>query len=128
MYTNIDTDHALEEMAHFLWTSRLCKDVPHAAVIAGLEILMRNNVFRFGDTFWHQQQGTAMGTPPAPPYATLSFGIHELKVVPRFAPSLKSYSRYIDDVLGLWIHDPDPVVDPQNFLAFETSMNFFGNL
>jgi hypothetical protein len=128
MYTNIDTGHALEEIAHFLRTSRLCKDVPHKAVIAGLDILMRNNIFRFGDTFWHQQQGTAMGTPPAPPYATLYFGIHELKIVPRFASSLKSYSRYIDDVLGAWTHDADPAVDRQNYLDFETSMNSFGKL
>jgi hypothetical protein len=32
-------------------------------MIHGLEILMQNNIFQFGDTFWHQKQGTAMGTP-----------------------------------------------------------------
>ena len=128
MYTNIDTDHALEVIAHFLRTSPLCDGLPHAAIIAGLEILMRNNFFRFGDTFWHQRQGTAMGTPPAPPYATLYFGIHELEVVPFFAASLASYSRYIDDVFGCWIHDDDPAIDRQNYLAFEASMNSFGNL
>ncbi len=89
MYTNIDTDHALEVIATFLRTSPLCADVPSDAIIAGLEIIMRNNIFRFGDTFWHQRQGTAMGTPPAPPYATLYFGIHELETVPFFEALLK---------------------------------------
>ena len=128
MYTNIDTDHALEVLAHFLRTSPLCSGASSAAIIAGLEILMQNNIFRFGDTFWHQRQGTAMGTPPAPAYATLYFGIHELEVLPFFSPSLCSYSRYIDDVIGLWSHDEDFAHDRQNFLAFQASMNSFGSL
>jgi hypothetical protein len=128
MYTNIDTDHALEVIATFLRTSPLCAAVPSAAVIAGLEIIMQNNIFRFGDTFWHQRQGTVMGTPPAPPYATLYFAIHKLETVPFFEASLPSYSRYIDDVLGVWIHDPDPGIDRQNYLSFQACMNSFGNL
>jgi hypothetical protein len=41
MYTNIDTDHALEVSAYyFLQTSPLFTGVPHKAIIAGLEILM----------------------------------------------------------------------------------------
>jgi hypothetical protein len=128
MYTNIDTDHALEVIACFLQTSPLCTSMPHAAIIAGLEILMRNNIFCFGDTFWHQQQGTTMGTPLAPPHTTLYFGIQELKVVPRFTPFLRSYSGYINDVLGVWLHNTDPAVDWQNYLTFETSMNSFRKL
>jgi hypothetical protein len=128
MYTNIDTDHALEVIARFLRTSPLCIGAPSAAIISALEIIMRNNVFRFGDTFWHQQQGTAMGTPPAPPYATLYFGIHEIDILALFNNMLPSYSRYIDDVLAAWIHHPNPSIDRQNFLAFQASMNSFGTL
>jgi hypothetical protein len=89
---------------------------------------MRNNIFQFGDTFWHQKQGTVTGTPPAPPYATLYFAIHELKFVPRHGLSLLDYSPYIDDVLGVWIHHPDPETGRQNFLALQDSMNGFGKL
>lgn len=128
MYTNIDTDHALAVIAEFLRTSPLCADAPRAAIVQGLEILMRNNIFKFGDTFWHQTEGTAMGTPPAPPYATLYFGIHELDIVPKYQQSLLDYCRYIDDVLGAWIHHPNPVTDSQNFEAFQASMNCFGKL
>jgi hypothetical protein len=89
---------------------------------------MRNNVFRFGNTFWHQQQGTAMGTDPAPPYATLYFGIHKIYIMAFFKTMLPLYSRYIDDVLVAWTHNPDPGIDHQNFLAFQASMNSFGSL
>jgi hypothetical protein len=128
MYTNIDTNHALEKIAHFLRTSPLCRDCPAGAIICGLEILMRNNVFKFGDTFWIQKEGTAMGTPPAPTYATLYYGIHEMDFVPLFHHSLAAYYRYIDDCLALWIHHPDPIVAQQNLLAFKEAMNSYGKL
>ena len=128
MYTNIDTDHALEKIAHFLRSSPLCRDCPSGAIICGLEILMRHNVFKFGDTFWIQKQGTAMGTPPAPNYATLYFGIHELDIAPRFQSSIAAYHRYIDDCLTVWIHHPDPAVDQQNLTAFQEAMNSYGKL
>jgi hypothetical protein len=66
MYTNIDTDHAMPVIRNFLPLT------PHnEAIMEALDIIMRNNYFQFGDTNWMQRTGTAMGTPPAPMYATL---------------------------------------------------------
>jgi hypothetical protein len=92
---------------------------------------MQNKIFQFGDTFdtfWHQIEGTAIGTPPTPPYATLYFGIHKIETVLKFKLPLLDYSCYIDDVLGIWTHHPDPDTDSQKFLAFQASMNCFGKL
>jgi hypothetical protein len=69
-----------------------------------------------------------MGAPPAPNYATLSFGIHELDIAPLFDEMLAAYFRDIDDCLALWIHHRDPIVDQQNLLAFKESMNSYGKL
>jgi hypothetical protein len=33
---------------------------------------------------WEQISSTGMGTPPAPPWATVFYGIHELQMVPRW--------------------------------------------
>jgi hypothetical protein len=62
---------------------------------------MRCNFFKFGDTYWLQMTGTAMGTPPGCVYATLYFGIWELEIVPFFQANLPFYRRYIDDVFGI---------------------------
>jgi hypothetical protein len=128
MYTNIDTEHALEKIAVFLRTSPLCRGCLANEIIKGLRILMRNNIFQFGDTYWIQEDGTAMGTPPAPDYATLYFGIYELEIGPRFKNSLAAYFRYIDDCLGLWLHHPDPSVDLQRWNDYKFAMNTYGKL
>jgi hypothetical protein len=62
---------------------------------------MKNNIFTFGDTIWKQRTGTAMGTPPAPPWATLYYVLHENDFLPRFEDNLPLYRRFIDDVFGI---------------------------
>ena len=64
MYTNIDTTSALNTINIFLRSSNSYKHLPIDIILTGLELLMTNNVFQFGDCFFHQQTGTAMGTPP----------------------------------------------------------------
>jgi hypothetical protein len=126
MYTNIDTDHAMKTIANFLRNSPLCKDVSSGPIIAALEIVMRNNLFQFGDTYWIQKTGTAMGTPPAPMYATLYYGIHELQFRPKFK-SLLYYTRYIDDIFGIWITDNNADTDALNWNNFQDVLQY-GNL
>jgi hypothetical protein len=128
MYTNIDTDHALEKISAFLRYSPLAAAVSAEPLISALEIIMRRNYFKFGDTYWLQTTGTAMGTPPGCVYATLYFGIWELEIVPFFQANLPFYRRYIDDVFGIWKHHPDPIIDQQTWMAFQASMDSYGKL
>ena len=66
-----------------------------------LRLLMTNNVFQFGDTYWLQKVGTAMGAPPAPSLATIVFGIHEKTVIAQFGDKLQLYRCFIENVLGI---------------------------
>lgn len=128
MYTNIDTDHALEKIATFLRTSPLCTGAPTEAIIQALTIIMRRNYFKFGDTAWLQTTGTAMGTPPGCVYATLYFGIWEMEILPLFENCLPYYRRYIDDCFGVWQCHPDAAIDAANWMAFQASMDSYGKL
>jgi hypothetical protein len=130
MYTNINTAHALPLLAEFLWHHPIAKEhlFHPEPVIEALAIIMKNNIFKFDDCYFHQLSGTAMGTPPAPPYATIYFAILELAAVPEFKSQLLFYKRYIDDVFGIWIHDRDPEVDITNWNHLKQRWNTFGNL
>jgi hypothetical protein len=135
MYTNIDRYHAIGVIFTFFRT-RLPILLPNCqlnleAILDAIRLVMSNNYFKFGDTFWKQICGTAMGTPPAPMYATLYFAIHEMDIIPTF-PSLWFYRRYIDDGFGIWIpnnsNHPSALTDDQQWLLFQQAFNNFGQL
>ena len=68
-----------------------------------------------------------MGAQPVPPYATIYFAIHEIILCPQF-PSLVFYRRYIEDTIGIWRRNPDPVIDLANWTKFQEAMNSYGIL
>jgi hypothetical protein len=76
MYTNIDTDIGLESIKCFLQDNRnnLPTNFPTDLFQQVLEAVMKNNIFRFADTYWLQLTGTAMGTPTACSYASITYG------------------------------------------------------
>ena len=111
MYTNIKTVPELHHIRHFALDNKEHLTVPPAVLMDTLHLLMTNSVFQFGDTYWLQKVGTAMGVPPALPWATIFFGIHEGTVFDQFRDILQLYRRFIDDVLGIWLVDPNPSKD-----------------
>ena len=124
MYTNIKTTPALECISDFLRAVQQDYNHLHCeALIEALHIVFRNNLFKFGDTFWRQISGTAMGTPPAPAWATIFFAIYEMILVPRWQNHLLFYKRFIDDVFGVWLTHPDPIVNKRLWADFCTAMN-----
>jgi hypothetical protein len=105
MYTNIDTTTGINTFKEFLSANadKLPKKLPASLFLHILEIVMRNNIFSFGDTYWLQLTGTAMGTPAACNYATIMFGHYENNILlPAFKEHMIYYRRYIDNVLAIW--------------------------
>ena len=127
MYTNIKTGPALHRIGQFALEQKEHLNFPPAVMMDSLRLLMTNNVFQFGDTYWLQKVGTAMGAPPDPPWATIFFGIHEETVLARFGHKLQLYCRFIDDVLGIWLVDPNPVEDRRQWTSFvELMQDYYG--
>ena len=133
MYTNIHLGHALPVLEHFLLNTDVGQHIANKqnirvnALIFALTTVMQNNVFRFGDTYWVQLTGTAMGTPPAPAWATLYFAIHEITVIQKY-PELSTYCRYIDDGHGVWTPLPhtSTAADTDRWHAFQHDINSYG--
>jgi hypothetical protein len=101
MHANIDAECALAEISNFLRTSPPCQATTTVkATIRGLEILMRNNMFKFGDASWPQLTNTAMGTPPACMHATPCFAIYKMELLTHFQSSVVFCCRCMDDCFG----------------------------
>ena len=68
-----------------------------------LSIILKSNCFKFKDRFYHQQCGTAMGTPMAPGYANLFMGmveeglLSEYERITGLRPTI--WLRFLDDIL-----------------------------
>ena len=77
MYTNIPTDCALEIISKYLRNNEYRFNYHAETLISALEIVMKNNIIKFGDDYKKQISCTVMGKPPAPPWAGIYEGIHE---------------------------------------------------
>jgi hypothetical protein len=108
MYNNIDTEHAILVITWWLKDldskNLLPENFPLEAVIEAMTIIMRNNIFEWGDMFFLQLLGTAMGTSSAVMWATLYYAYHEVHtLIPKHGHNLLYFKRFIDDIFGVWI-------------------------
>jgi hypothetical protein len=125
MYTNIDTTHALEVISAWLKSlgDRLPDGFPLGAVIDAMSIVMRNNLFNWGDLHFLQLLGTAMGTSSACMWATAYFGVHETTtLIPTYQLMMPLFRRFIDDIFGIWTGDDE------SWEQFKRDTNNFGIL
>ncbi len=76
---------------------------------------------------FHQIHGVAMGMSPAPTIANLYFAIYEAThIFPLLSSFLFFLKRFINDGLGIWLHDQDPDIHKANWILFKTLINAMG--
>jgi hypothetical protein len=128
MYNNICTKHAIEVITWWLNDLAAKKQLPQhfplEAVLSGMVMIMENNIFEFGNMYFLQKLGTAMGTSAAVMWATLYYAYHEVHtLIPKHGASLFYFKRFIDDILGVWIGNTT-----NEWKEFKDDVNDFGVL
>eukprot|EP00957_Ditylum_brightwellii_P003647 275642-Ditylum_brightwellii.AAC.1 len=119
MYTNIKTKQAIASLGKYLLESQeTFQHLPITIVRDALNIIMKYNVFTFGDAHFLQLIGAAIGTPPAPTYATTTFDTHEIRILQQFILRHLLYRRYIDGILGIWVPPDNPNEEEIEWRAF----------
>jgi hypothetical protein len=70
MYSNIEPTMGIDALSKLLAQHKasINPSFPTEFFLTTMEIIMNNNIFMFGDTYWNQLKGTAMGSPAAPLY------------------------------------------------------------
>ena len=88
MYTNIDQDHAAKTLLQWLIYIKY-DDLPPELLVEAIQIIMSNNYFQIGDTYWKQLSGVAMGTPSACMLTKIYYGISENTVlIPKYKTNI----------------------------------------
>jgi hypothetical protein len=129
MYPSINTEDCLTRLTGYLSKPEISGKYGFSstALLEAIELVMFNNRMRFGDIIAKQKSGIAMGMSPAPTISNLYMAIYEEMQVLKFLPLIILYlRRFIDDGLGIWLHDPDPATDEKNWTRFQDCLNRSG--
>jgi len=120
MYTRIPTNKAVRRIGKYVQLNAF-QGKKKKSLMAALKMVMKLNFFQFGDTYWQQKTGTAMGTPPAVPWAQIYFWTYEEEFLPEF-DCIFFYKRFIDDIFGIYIPSNN-----STFEEFKTHLNTCGS-
>ena len=129
MYPSINTADCMARLTEYLSKDEVSDRYGFSAtaLLEALNIVMFNNRMRFGDIIVKQLSGIAMGMSPAPTIANLYVAIYEEMHVLKYIPLPVLYlRRFIDDGLGIWLHDPNPAVDARTWREFQDCLNGSG--
>ena len=88
----------------------------NADICALLDQCLNNNVFSFGDSYYRQKLGIAMGNPCAPPLAIIFLDRFEQQALGNAALKPEFLVRYIDDYAGIWIHGEEALLGFVDYL------------
>ena len=99
-YTVIPNDEGLRALKHF-FDQRTVKEPSSETLLRLAELILTLNRFSFGDNYYIQTNGVAMGIKMGPSYANLFVGFIEHQFFSQYhGPKPELYGRYIDDCIG----------------------------
>jgi hypothetical protein len=130
MYTNVNTENCIAYIKEYLLQPathyRFAPKIPRA-IVEAMSLVMRNNRMHFGDLVTHQIKGIVMGMMPAPTIANLFVAIFKAEpIAPIIGTFIMFLHQFIINGFGIWIHDPDPTVNNNNWRLFQMIVNAMG--
>ena len=133
MYTNINTEHGLSILSKFLHELREEGKLPDnwdiKMILCAAELIMKWNLFEYGDSYFLQLTGTAMGTPTACLWAIIYYFWHEKHtLIPKYGNKMPLMVRYIDDLLGVALIGGEDGLSNYEWSNFKRDMDDFGIL
>ena len=105
LYTNIDTEDAIELITYHFKNSIDNFDFSIVALNEILKLVLNNNIFSFNNSFYIQLNGLAMGSKCGPTIANTYVSILEENWLNLYQP--KVYKRFIDDIFILSDYEID---------------------
>ncbi|CAJ0941359.1 unnamed protein product [Ranitomeya imitator] len=112
LYTSIQHSKGMEVTKHLLQLSNMSNDAIQFCLDL-LHIVLYENYFLWGDTFYVQRCGTAMGSNVTPAYANAFMNFFKIMHVytnDLFRQHILGYHRYIDDVFFIWTGTTDSLM------------------
>lgn len=110
LYTSIPHDEGILAISE-----TLSRDPPNKVsweiVTELVEMTLKMNTFSFNHKYYHQIQGTAMGTRMAPSYANIFMGHLEQRLLSETTLQPNTWLRYIDDIFAIYRGSEDEIKD-----------------
>ena len=107
LYPNIPIQESISIILDFIKEQNNPMHPPIYILNTLLSFVLNYNCFNFGDLFFLQVHGIAMGTKLAPNYANLFMSDFETRHVFSYALQPSYYRRYIDDIFLIWDHSSE---------------------
>ncbi|CAJ0935756.1 unnamed protein product [Ranitomeya imitator] len=120
LYTSIQHSKGMEATKYLLQLSNMSSNAIQFCLDL-LHIVLYENYFLSGDTFYVQRCGTAMGSNVAPAYANAFMNFFEITHMytnDLFRQHILSYHRYIDDIFFIWTGTTELL------MSFHSQLNF----
>ncbi|CAJ0966647.1 unnamed protein product [Ranitomeya imitator] len=117
LYTSIDHKRGLEAINKKLMSTQYSSEA-REFIMQLLRLVLTRNYFLFGDSFYLQLRGTAMGANMAPTYANVVMSVLEedFVYVSHHFGLVAAWWRYIDDIFLIWTGTEDLLHDFHQYL------------
>ncbi|XP_069473373.1 uncharacterized protein [Ambystoma mexicanum] len=118
LYTSIPHDEGILSVEWLLLNSQATRGDPQL-IMNLLNLILKNNYFRFQGTYYLQIKGTSMGSAMAPVYAnTFMYTFEHTHVLENIDCSDKIllWKRFIDDIFGIWCGTQEELTSFLNYL------------